>query len=151
MHAAPVILQLCGAAHYLLVIMRKNAAQRSGCASYPQGAIRSHQRHGERRLRPVSWYRREWCVFFVAESVMTSSEAIKRAQACAELASMIPDAMKRLLLQQMRQVWLTLAVESLKSGSHLDAEFEELIRIEEALVRRPDCAAGISGRAITLH
>lgn len=82
---------------------------------------------------------------------MTSSEALKRAQACAELASIVPDAMKRLLLEQMRQVWLTLAAESLKSGSGLDAEFEQLIQIEEALVRRPDCAATIPGRAVTLH
>jgi len=81
---------------------------------------------------------------------MTSSEALKRAQACSDLASIVPDAMKRLLFEQMRQVWLSLAAQSLEPGSHLAAEFEELIKIEEALVRRPDCAAAIPSR-VTLH
>ena len=69
---------------------------------------------------------------------MTSLEALKRAETCAQLANRIADPMKRTLLQQMRQAWVRLAVDALKPNQHIDAEGAMLADLEAALLRRPN-------------
>jgi hypothetical protein len=77
---------------------------------------------------------------------MTGAEAMARAETCDRLISHVTDANNRVLLKQMKELWLNLANVAQASGGSVEQEFDRLVELQNLLTQRVEARSTESAR-----